>query len=74
VPISRSFPASDWQKARGDHAPVKLGLARLVNIRSCCSSTADTLVASAAIALCPIGGNRQKITVIKAGLEIPEKL
>jgi hypothetical protein len=53
---------------------VNLGLARLVGIRSCCSSAADTLVTGAAIALCPIVGKRQKITVIKAVLEIPEKL
>jgi hypothetical protein len=74
VPISRFFPASDWQKARDDHAGVNLGLARLVDIGSYCSLAADTLVASAMIAFCPIAGKCQKMTIAKDVSEVAGKL
>jgi len=74
MPVARSLPGSDWQKARGDHARDNLGLARLVGIRSCRNLAADTLVASATIALCPIEGKCQKSIIAKDVSEIPGKL
>ena len=73
MPISRSFPASDWQKARGDHARDSLGLARLAGIRSCSSLAEYKLFGGATIALCPIAGKRQRSTIAKDVSEIPGK-
>jgi hypothetical protein len=74
MPIPWSLPQSDWQKARRDHARDILGLARLLNIRACRTSAADMLVASTAIALCPIAGKCPKSVIAKDVSEIPGKL